>query len=121
MDREGVGRYECAVWLEHISKQVDVSPSISRTENQDPEPWKVNFRGNATSYSIHLISELEVMRTAYQRFLPALGGPIALLPLPNNHATLVWSTTPENAAHLKFLPTPAFLAMVNAAFHMRAK
>ncbi|KAJ5905355.1 uncharacterized protein N7473_002271 [Penicillium subrubescens] len=44
------------------------------------------------------------MRTAYQRFLPALGGPIALLPLPNNHATLVWSTTPENAAHLKSLP-----------------
>lgn len=58
------------------------------------------------------------MRTAYQRFLPALGGPIALLPLPNNHATLVWSTTPENAAYLKSLPTPAFLAMVNAAFRL---
>ncbi|KAJ5522296.1 hypothetical protein N7527_006411 [Penicillium freii] len=57
-------------------------------------------------------------RTAYQRFLPALGGPIALLPLPNNHATLVWSTTPENAAYLKSLPTPAFLAMVNAAFRL---
>ncbi|KAJ5168152.1 uncharacterized protein N7482_003746 [Penicillium canariense] len=58
------------------------------------------------------------MRTAYQRFLPALGGPIALLPLPNNHATLVWSTTPEHAAYLKSLPTPAFLAMVNAAFRL---
>ncbi|KAJ5744442.1 hypothetical protein N7533_009312 [Penicillium manginii] len=58
------------------------------------------------------------MRTAYQRFLPALGGPIALLPLPNNHATLVWSTTPENAAYLKSLSTPAFLAMVNAAFRL---
>ncbi|KAJ6189657.1 hypothetical protein N7519_004565 [Penicillium mononematosum] len=57
-------------------------------------------------------------RTAYQRFLPALGGPIALLPLPDNHATLVWSTTPENAAYLKSLPTPAFLAMVNAAFRL---
>ncbi|KAJ5606280.1 Monooxygenase FAD-binding [Penicillium lagena] len=58
------------------------------------------------------------MRTAYQRFLPALGGPIALLPLPNNHATLVWSTTPEHAAYLKSLPASAFLAMVNAAFRL---
>ncbi|KAJ5769946.1 uncharacterized protein N7511_001997 [Penicillium nucicola] len=57
-------------------------------------------------------------RTAYQRFLPALGGPIALLPLPNNHATLVWSTTPEHAAYLKSLPTKSFLAMVNAAFRL---
>lgn len=58
------------------------------------------------------------MRTAYQRFLPSLGGPIALLPLPNNHATLVWSTTVENAAYLKSLSPPAFLAMVNAAFRL---
>ncbi|EPS33397.1 hypothetical protein PDE_08359 [Penicillium oxalicum 114-2] len=58
------------------------------------------------------------MRTAYQRFLPSLGGPIALLPLPNNHATLVWSTTPEHAAYLKSLPSSAFLAMVNAAFRL---
>ncbi|RMJ25000.1 Ubiquinone biosynthesis [Aspergillus sp. HF37] len=58
------------------------------------------------------------MRTAYQRFLPSLGGPIALLPLPDNHATLVWSTTVENAAYLKSLPPRAFLAMVNAAFRL---
>lgn len=58
------------------------------------------------------------MRTAYQRFLPSLGGPIALLPLPNNHATLVWSTTAENAAYLKSLAPKAFLAMVNAAFRL---
>ncbi|KAJ5086761.1 hypothetical protein NUU61_008068 [Penicillium alfredii] len=58
------------------------------------------------------------LRTAYQRFLPTLGGPIALLPLPNNHATLVWSTTPEHAAYLKSLSPAAFLAMVNAAFRL---
>ncbi|KAI9375984.1 hypothetical protein BJX61DRAFT_24832 [Aspergillus egyptiacus] len=57
-------------------------------------------------------------RTAYQRFLPSLGGPIALLPLPNNHATLVWSTTVENAAYLKSLSPGAFIAMVNAAFRL---
>lgn len=57
-------------------------------------------------------------RTAFQRFLPSLGGPIALLPLPNNHATLVWSTTPENTAYLKSLAPKAFIAMVNAAFRL---
>ncbi|KAL2860856.1 putative ubiquinone biosynthesis monooxgenase (Coq6) [Aspergillus lucknowensis] len=57
-------------------------------------------------------------RTAYQRFLPSLGGPIALLPLPDNHATLVWSTTVENAAYLKSLSPGAFVTMVNAAFRL---
>ncbi|KAG8527005.1 uncharacterized protein KY384_008434 [Bacidia gigantensis] len=54
--------------------------------------------------------------TAYQRFLPS--GPIALLPLPNGHATLVWTTTLEQAARLKSLSSGDFLAMVNAAFRL---
>ncbi|EEQ88206.1 ubiquinone biosynthesis monooxygenase Coq6 [Blastomyces dermatitidis ER-3] len=58
------------------------------------------------------------IRAAYQRFLPGLGGPVAFLPLPNNHATLVWSTTVRNAAYLKSLPADAFIAMVNAAFRL---
>lgn len=56
--------------------------------------------------------------TAYQRFLPALGGPIALLPLPNGKASIVWSTTPANAAYLKSLPLKTFVTMVNAAFRL---
>lgn len=55
-------------------------------------------------------------RTAYQRFLPT--GPIALLPLPGNRASLVWSTTPANAAFLKSLDPADFTAMVNAAFRL---
>ncbi|KAL9053043.1 MAG: hypothetical protein Q9162_005031 [Coniocarpon cinnabarinum] len=54
--------------------------------------------------------------TAYQRFLPT--GPIALLPFPNNLATLVWSTTPANASVLKSLSADDFVAMVNAAFRL---
>lgn len=61
---------------------------------------------------------LNNIRTAYQRFLPSLGGPIALLPLPNKKASLVWSTKIENAAYLKSLPVEAFIAMVNAAFRL---
>lgn len=55
-------------------------------------------------------------RTAYQRFLPT--GPVALLALPNDYATLVWTTTPSHAARLKSLSTVDFIAMVNAAFRL---
>ncbi|SPN96852.1 related to monooxigenase [Cephalotrichum gorgonifer] len=55
-------------------------------------------------------------KTAYQRFLPT--GPIAMLPLPGNLATLVWSTTPENAARLKRLAPADFVALVNAGFRL---
>ncbi|PVI08080.1 ubiquinone biosynthesis hydrox [Periconia macrospinosa] len=55
-------------------------------------------------------------KIAYQRFLPT--GPIAMLPLPGNMATLVWSTTPERAAILKSLSSNDFVAMVNAAFRL---
>ncbi len=55
-------------------------------------------------------------KTAYQRFLPT--GPVAMLPLPGNYSTLVWSTTPALAAHLKTLSPKDFIAMVNAAFRL---
>ncbi|KAF2442009.1 ubiquinone biosynthesis hydrox [Karstenula rhodostoma CBS 690.94] len=55
-------------------------------------------------------------KIAYQRFLPS--GPIAMLPMPGNFATLVWSTTPERAAKLKSLSPADFSAMVNAGFRL---
>jgi len=55
-------------------------------------------------------------KIAYQRFLPS--GPMAMLPLPGNMATLVWSTTPERAAVLKSLAPEDFVAMVNAGFRL---
>ena len=54
--------------------------------------------------------------TAYQRFLPS--GPVALLALPGDSVSLVWTTTPERAALLKCLATDDFIAMVNAAFRL---
>ncbi|KAH0544512.1 hypothetical protein FGG08_001411 [Glutinoglossum americanum] len=55
-------------------------------------------------------------KVAYQRFLPT--GPVALLPLPGNFSTLVWSTLPSHASLLKSLSTADFIAMVNAAFRL---
>jgi ubiquinone biosynthesis monooxygenase Coq6 len=56
--------------------------------------------------------------TAFQRFLPQLGGPIAILPLPDNHASLVWSTTPSKAAYLKSLPPTTLVHVLNAALRL---
>ncbi len=56
--------------------------------------------------------------TAYQRFLPQLGGPIAILPLPHDRASMVWSTKPSHAAYLKSLPASAQIAMINAALRL---
>ncbi|KAI5780330.1 hypothetical protein DFH27DRAFT_340732 [Peziza echinospora] len=52
-------------------------------------------------------------KIAYQRFLTT--GPIAILPLPGNRASLVWSTTPAYAKILKSLPANTFTALLNAA------
>ena len=56
--------------------------------------------------------------TAYQRFLPSLGGPIAVLPLPDCHASLVWSTTTQNAAYIKSLPPATLTHLLNAALRL---
>ncbi len=50
---------------------------------------------------------------ARQRFLP--DGPLALLPLPGNWVSIVWTTTPEEAATLVDLPEAAFAARLEAA------
>lgn len=55
-------------------------------------------------------------KIAYQRFLPT--GPVAMLPLPGNCSSLVWSTTPERTSRLKTLSAQDFSAVVNAAFRL---
>ena len=52
--------------------------------------------------------------TAWQRFLP--GGPLALLPLGKDLASIVWSTSPSHAAELVSMPDTQFVAALNAAF-----
>lgn len=78
--------------------------------------WDYDRHGLVATLDLDQTSPANLPRTAYQRFLPT--GPIALLPLPNNKASLVWSTTPSHAAHLKTLSPSDFTAMVNAAFRL---
>jgi ubiquinone biosynthesis UbiH/UbiF/VisC/COQ6 family hydroxylase len=52
-------------------------------------------------------------RTAWQRFLST--GPLALLPLPGELVSIVWSATEERAAQLLSLPSAAFAGELTAA------
>lgn len=85
--------------------------------------WDYNRHGvvatlqlEAPDYDYYPGDPYEAPKVAYQRFLPT--GPVAMLPMPGNYATLVWSTTPENAALLKKLGPKDFIAMVNAGFRL---
>lgn len=51
--------------------------------------------------------------TAWQKYLPT--GPLALLPLWNGYASIVWSTSVADAKRLKALPEEQFLVELNAA------
>lgn len=52
--------------------------------------------------------------TAWQVFLPS--GPLALLPLPDNHSAVVWSTGHEHAEQLLDMPESEFLDVLQIAF-----
>lgn len=49
-----------------------------------------------TAFVSHLQPSKSHQNTAWQRFLP--GGPVALLPLADGRVSVVWSTSPEEAA-----------------------
>jgi 2-octaprenylphenol hydroxylase len=55
--------------------------------------------------------------TAWQRFLP--GGPIALLPLPDNQCCVVWSMKPPDAERLLALPETTFALELEGATQLR--
>jgi ubiquinone biosynthesis monooxygenase Coq6 len=82
-----------------------------------PSPgWDYPQHGVVATLDLDTTSPENALRTAYQRFLPT--GPIALLPLPGNKASLVWSITAKYAGYLKSLPTESLLPLLNAAFRL---
>jgi ubiquinone biosynthesis UbiH/UbiF/VisC/COQ6 family hydroxylase len=61
------------------------------------------------------LSSDEVCSTAYQRFLPG-GQVLALLPMFDNFASIVWSTSPEHCRRLGAVSSGEFLAELRDAF-----
>ncbi len=62
-------------------------------------------------------AELGNRATAWQRFMR--DGPLALLPLQRDHFSIVWSTHPDDAAHLVELPVDDFNARLTDASEAR--
>jgi hypothetical protein len=58
-----------------------------------------------------------VNQTAWQKYLPT--GPLAVLPLWDNYASIVWSTSVADARRLRSLPEDAFLRELNVALQTR--
>lgn len=54
---------------------------------------------------------------AFERFTRT--GPLAMLPLPGGHCSLVWTVRSDTAEHLLALPDDAFLAELQQAFGFR--
>jgi ubiquinone biosynthesis monooxygenase Coq6 len=73
--------------------------------------WNYDRQGLVTS--LNLKSSRGTF-TAWQRFLPL--GPIALLPLSDTTASLVWSTSPQQAQLFKRLPPRALSVLINLGF-----
>ncbi|KAJ8308019.1 hypothetical protein KUTeg_012893 [Tegillarca granosa] len=71
-----------------------------------------NYKQTAVVATLKL-SEVTENNVAWQRFLPT--GPIAMLPLSDQHSNLIWTTTPEFAKHLKEIPEDSFVDAVNDA------
>ena len=63
-----------------------------------------------TAVVAHLRPEQPHRDTAFQRFLP--DGPIAFLPLRDGRVSLVWTTTPEDAAALQAMAPEQFARRV---------
>jgi len=76
--------------------------------------WEYGQMGVVATLQLqHSRQEEEGNTTAWQRFLPS--GPLALLPLASNAASLVWSTDREEARQLLKLDSEPFLHKLNTS------
>lgn len=86
--------------------------------NIPSDGWSYNQHGVVATLDLGHTFSSQDLRTAYQRFLTT--GPIALLPLPNNKASLVWSITASLAPKLKTLAPSDLTNLINAAFRLQS-
>ncbi|KAK6062884.1 ubiquinone biosynthesis mono0xygenase COQ6 [Seiridium cupressi] len=126
---EDTGDLDLSQWpIVHLAggKQIAARLLVGADGANSPVRTFAQIKSRGWDYQRHgVVATLELegegwrgdaTKIAYQRFLPT--GPVAMLPLPGNYSTLVWSTTPSNAALLKSLAPKEFIALVNAAFRL---
>jgi 2-octaprenyl-6-methoxyphenol hydroxylase len=75
---------------------------------------RVGWDYGQTALVTAVAHELPHHGIAHQLFLPE--GPLAILPLPGNRSSIVWSETRENAAAIQALPDTDYLAALRPRF-----
>ncbi|OLY77827.1 Ubiquinone biosynthesis monooxygenase COQ6, mitochondrial [Smittium mucronatum] len=88
-----------------------INSLVRKYANIDTNGWDYNQFGNVANLCFDKYNT-----TAYQRFLPS--GPIAVLPLPNGFANLVWSMDSQISQKLKLVSDKNFIKFVNLAFRL---
>ncbi len=81
------------------------------------QQFNISVRGwdyDHTAVVTYVKTEKPHQETAWQRFLPT--GPLAFLPLPDNHCSIVWSTQADQARQLVEMPDDAFCSSLADAF-----
>ncbi|GAA5815003.1 hypothetical protein MFLAVUS_008507 [Mucor flavus] len=90
-----------------------INSPVRNFANIDSLGWDYDAQGVVATLKL---DPTRPNNTAWQRFLPT--GPIAMLPLSEGYASMVWSTTPAIAKALKNVSSTDFCNLVNAAFRM---
>jgi ubiquinone biosynthesis UbiH/UbiF/VisC/COQ6 family hydroxylase len=85
---------------------------VAADGSHSPLRSKIGINASEASYSqcavvVNWYCTQAHLETAYQWFLPE-GDILAMLPLPNKQVSMVWSTSPENAARLLTLDQAAW-------------
>lgn len=81
--------------------------------------WSYGQEAIVSSIKIEAQSHAKPNTTAYQRYLPT--GPIAMLPLWGEYASIVWSLPVSEAKRVLALPPTAFKEALNTAFQSPSK
>lgn len=90
--------------IENTTAMKDIDMEASTHSQSPPQEQQILDKSKRTQYS---------NPTAYQKYLPT--GPLAVLPLWDNYASIVWSTTVAECKRLKSLSEEQFLLELNQA------
>ncbi|CAO3589603.1 unnamed protein product [Absidia cylindrospora] len=89
-----------------------VNSPVRKFAGIDSLGWDYDAQGVVATLKLDSLDH----HTAWQRFLPT--GPIAMLPMGEGYASMVWSTKPHLAKMLKSVSESDFVELVNAAFRL---
>ena len=119
IDREAVGGYHVGTTAKEMYTNLLVAADGGMSKIRQLAglgSWGRTYEQKAVVATVRLAPEAGERSMTWQRFLPS--GPVAILPLWDGMASIVWSTSMEEAKTLQQDCAPEeFLRRLNKAFH----